>query len=114
MNMYSICMKYAIRYAGETEAYVMATLQVKGMDDRLYQALAARAAGENRSISQEVVTIIRDFLARPGRPSRQSTEEFLALCGTWADDRPASEIAAELRRARRSSRRRKAVQNVFD
>ena len=46
----------------------MATLQVKGMDDRLYDALAARAAGENRSISQQVVTIIRDFLARPGRP----------------------------------------------
>jgi plasmid stability protein len=92
----------------------MANLQVKGMDDGLYKALAARAAGENRSISQQVVTIIRDFLARPGRPSRQSTAEFLALCGNWADDRPASEMAAEIRRARRSSRRRKAVQNVFD
>jgi len=92
----------------------MATLQVKGMDDRLYHALAARAAGENRSISQQVVTIIRDFLARPGGPSRKSTEEFLALCGGWVDDRPAREIAAEIRRARRSARRRKAVQNVFD
>jgi plasmid stability protein len=107
-------MKSAISYAREMEAKVMATLQVKGMDDQLYEALAARAAGENRSISQEVVTIIRDFLARPGRASHQSTDEFLALCGTWADDRPASEIAAELRRARRSSRRRKASQNVFN
>jgi plasmid stability protein len=92
----------------------MATLQVKGMDDRLYEALAARAAGENRSISQEVVTIIRDFLARPGRSCRQSTEEFLALCATWADDRPARVIVAELRRTRRSSRRHKEIQNVFD
>ena len=92
----------------------MATLQVKGMDDGLYEALAARAACENRSISQQVVTIIRDFLGRPGGPSRQSTEEFLDLCGTWVDDRPASEITAEIRRARRSSRRRKAVGNVFD
>jgi len=112
--MYSICMKHTIGFAEETGAYFMATLQVKGMDDRLYEALAARAAGENRSISQQVVTIIRDFLARPGGPSRRSTEEFLALCGNWADDRPASEITAEIRRARRSSRRRKAIQNVFD
>jgi hypothetical protein len=114
MNLHPICMKSAISYAGETEAKVMATLQVKGMDDRLYKALAARAASENRSISQEVVTLIRDFLARAGRASRQYTDEFLALCGTWADDRPASEIAVELRRARRYSRRRKASQNVFD
>ncbi len=92
----------------------MANLQVKGIDDRLYEALAARAAGENRSISQQVVTIIRDFLARPRRPARHSTEEFLSLCGTWSDDRPAKVIAAELRRARRSARRRKAVRNVFD
>jgi hypothetical protein len=92
----------------------MAILQVKGMDDRLYEALAARAAGENRSISQQVVTIIRDFLARPGRPARKSTEEFISLCGTWADDRPARVIAAEIRRARRSARSREAVRNVFD
>jgi len=92
----------------------MAILQVKGMDDRLYEALAARAASENRSISQQVVTIIRDFLARPGGPSRQSTDAFLALCGSWADDRPAREITEGIRRARRSSRRCKAVQNVFD
>ena len=92
----------------------MAILQMKKIDDRLYETLAARAAGENRSISQQGVTIIRDFLARPGRPARQSTEEFLSLCGTWADDRPAKAIAAEIRRARRSARRRKAVRNVFD
>ena len=92
----------------------MAILQVKGMDDRLYEALAARAASENRSISQQVITIVRDFLARPGSSSRRSTEEFLELCGTWADDRAASQITRELRRSRRSSRRRKAVRNVFD
>ena len=92
----------------------MATLQVKGMDDRLYKSLAARAAGENRSISQQVATIIRDFLARPGGPSQKSTADFLALCGSWADDRPAGEIVREIRRARQSSRRRKAVQSVFD
>ena len=35
----------------------MATLHVKGVDDRLLAALAARAAADKRSISQEVVFI---------------------------------------------------------
>ena len=68
----------------------MANLQVKGMDDGLYAALAARAAADNRSISQEVVTILKDFLTRPGSSAREATEEFLSLCGTWTDDRSAA------------------------
>ena len=43
----------------------MANLQVRGIEDRLYEALRARAELDNRSISQEVVTIIEQFLARP-------------------------------------------------
>ena len=42
----------------------MATLQVKGLDDSLYLALGARASIDNRSVSQEVVTMIQEFLAR--------------------------------------------------
>ena len=83
----------------------MANLQVKGLDDDLYRALAARAASENRSISQEVVTMLQDFLARPGGSARDATEAFLALAGTWEDDRSAREIARDLRRKRRSGRR---------
>lgn len=83
----------------------MATLQVKGMDDDLYRALAARAAQDNRSISQEVVTIIRDFLAAPRRSARDATEAFLELSGSWADERPAEEIVQEIRSARRTGRR---------
>jgi len=83
----------------------MANLQVKGLDDGLYRALAARAARENRSISQEVVTMLQDFLARPSSSSREATEAFLALAGTWEDDRSAKEIAADIRRKRRSGRR---------
>ncbi|MBI4704517.1 MAG: antitoxin [Deltaproteobacteria bacterium] len=92
----------------------MATLQVKGMDDDLYRGLAARAASDNRSISQQVVTIVRQFLARPARPAREATEEFLALCGSWADERSAAQIAGDIRRARRSDRRRRAGYRVLD
>ena len=83
----------------------MATLQVKGLDDGLYKALAARAARDNRSISQEVVKMIQDFLSRPGNDSESATEAFLALAGSWADERSAKEIAKELRLDRRSGRR---------
>ena len=92
----------------------MANLQVKGIDDRLYAALAARAAADNRSISQEVVTILKDFLARPGPSARDATEQFLSICGTWADERPAPEVAAAIRSERRRGRRFRVKLDVPD
>ena len=92
----------------------MAILQVKGMDDDLYRALAARAAQDNRSISQEVVKVIQDFLARPCDSARQATEDFLAMSGSWSDERDAGEIAKEIRQDRRSGRRFKGSADVFD
>lgn len=83
----------------------MATLQVRGIDDDLYRALGARARAENRSISQQVVTIIEEHLARAGRGDRRPTDAFLEICGTWEDPRDAADIAAEVRAARRSGRR---------
>ncbi len=83
----------------------MAILQVKGLDDHLYKALSARAARENRSISQEVVTMLQDSLGVPSTNNRRATEEFLSLAGSWADDRPEKTIANELRKKRRSGRR---------
>jgi plasmid stability protein len=83
----------------------MATLQVKGLDDNLYSALRSRAKRDNRSISQEVATIIEDFLAHPAKSSRDTTHAFLELAGSWEDDRPAQEIACEIRKNRRTGRR---------
>lgn len=83
----------------------MATLQVKGMDDDLYRALAARAAQEQRSISQQVKRIIQDHLAQPRDSAAETTTALLELCGTWDDDRSAKAIADNIRQARRSGRR---------
>ena len=56
-----------------SKGLIMATLQVKGMDDDLYEALKGRAKRDNRSITQEVVTMIRESLARsPGSFGRAS------------------------------------------
>ncbi len=92
----------------------MATLQVKGIDEHLYNALGARAAMDNRSISQEVVMMIREFLGRPPRDLREATCAVLELAGTWQDDRTARQIASDLRRARRSGRRFGKDRDVFD
>ncbi len=92
----------------------MATLQVKGMDDALYRALAARAAQDNRSISQQVVAMIRDLLASPRCSARDATEAFLELCGGWADERPAEEIAQGIRAGRLSGGRSVESFDVLD
>ncbi len=80
----------------------MATLQVKNLDDRLYQALRARAAMDNRSISQEVAIMIRQCLAQRASDPREVTAQLLELAGSWEDERSAEQIASDLRKARRS------------
>jgi plasmid stability protein len=90
----------------------MATLQVKGMDDDLYRALGARAARDNRSVSQEVVTIIRDFLAHPSWASERASHELMALCGSWEDTRTPDQIVRMLKKARRNRARTAGVGDV--
>ena len=91
----------------------MATLQVKGFDEALYRALGARARRENRSISQEVVNLVQDYLARPGGSAEQATRAFLALCGSWVDKRSPRVVAQEIRKSRRTGRRFRGIRNVF-
>lgn len=91
------------------EGAALANLQVKGIDDDLYRALKARAKRDNRSVSQEVVMLIEEFLARGGGERRRPAADMLDLAGTWVDDRPAREIAAEIRGARRARRHPKKL-----
>lgn len=79
---------------------MMANLQVKSIDDQLYAALGKRAAMENRSISQEVIHIIKAYLSMPSSRNVQMNEQFLALCGGWDDDKSAQAITEELRAER--------------
>jgi len=92
----------------------MATLQVKGMDDRLYNALKVRARMEKRSLSREVVKIIEEALSAPPRSPADAARAFLALAGTWRDERPAREIVADIRAARRTGSRSRRLRGVFD
>lgn len=81
----------------------MAVLQVRNIADELYGALGRRAALDNRSISQEVIEIIKTYLATP-RNHRGGDEEALRMAGSWDDSRAADEIVSQLRQERTTRR----------
>lgn len=83
----------------------MANLQVKGMDEGLYGDLKRLAAEESRSLSQQVVVMLREYLTK--RPqllrARPPAQVLLDLAGSWEDERPPEEIVQELHAARTPS-----------
>jgi len=87
----------------------VANLQVKSIDDELYKSLGKRAAMENRSISQEVVSILKAYLSMPSNKTRQVNNQFLALCGTWEGDESADDIIKEVQSSRRSNSKHRNV-----
>jgi len=85
----------------------MANLQIKNMDESLYEEIKRAASAENRSVSQQVLTLIRDYLAKRNQVSKLKSpaQVLLELSGTWEDKRSAEEIVRGIRKARRNSKR---------
>ncbi len=83
----------------------MANLQIKGIDEELYQKLKQFSADENRSVSQQVLFLIRRSLAqkRCGRQNNTAAQTLLSLAGSWEDPRPAEEIIGDIKSMRCSS-----------
>ena len=93
----------------------MATLQVKGIDNQIYETLRRRAEMDNRSISQEVISIIKEYLSRPIKQTEKATQEFLKLSGEWQSDQPTEKLIAEIRSQRKSNNSTKdIIKNVFN
>ncbi|MHC4873584.1 MAG: antitoxin [Planctomycetota bacterium] len=92
----------------------MATLQVKNMDDNLYKSLKSIAESEKRSLSQEVIYILQNYLTKPDTFKASATEQFLELSGSWNDERDAEEIAENLRAERLNSKRFAGDNELFD
>jgi plasmid stability protein len=92
----------------------MAILQVRDIDDRLYSSLKNLAKSENRSLSQEVISILEKYLSNPVVFKNNPTREFLSLSGSWADDRTADEIVKDIKKNRRNSKRFEARNVLFD
>lgn len=92
----------------------MANLQVKDIDERLYESLRNLAAREKRSISQEVVYILQKYLSNPTDFESNQTDEFLQLVGSWRDEREADEIIDEIKQSRKNSSRFGRKHELFD
>ncbi|MBO7135395.1 MAG: antitoxin [Spirochaetaceae bacterium] len=92
----------------------MAMLQVRDMDDRLYDKLKFSAKLDNRSISQQVITILQDYFTSVPIKSKNATEEFLKLAGSWEDSRSTEEIIDDVYASRVNSTRFEALDGIFD
>jgi len=85
----------------------MANLQIKGIDDKLYDTIKKLAASENRSVSQEILFLVKEHVARRKQTAAVKTpaQALLDLSGSWTDDRSAEAIITEIKTARKGSRK---------
>ena len=87
----------------------MANLQVKSIDDDLYESLGRRAAMENRSISQEVVSILKAYLAIPSNRHQKVNQQFLELCGSWEGKPSAENLIKDIRNSRTTQSKHREI-----
>ena len=83
----------------------MANLQIKGMDDALYTQVQELATSENRSISQQVLFLLKTYIAnrKQFEQTKSPAQSMLALAGSWDDTRKAEEIVSQIKKARKNS-----------
>jgi plasmid stability protein len=92
----------------------MATLQVRDIDERIYKELKDRAKSKHRSLSQEVVHIIEEYLSQPASNYKKQSELLLELSGSWEGPETANEIISTIRKSRKSSNRFRKTNAIFD
>lgn len=85
----------------------MPNLQIKGIDDQLYAELKMLASEENRSVSQQVLFLFKDYLARKKhmRASKTPAQVLLDLSGSWKDGQDSAALIAKIKKARKNSKR---------
>jgi hypothetical protein len=88
------------------EVLVMANLQIKGIDDELYSDIKKLAAAENRSVSQQILFLVKSYLAKKSRcdAAKSPAEVLIALHGSWLDKRRGDQIVDQIKKARKNSR----------
>lgn len=67
----------------------MAILQIKGIEESFYNEIKALAASENRSVSQEVLYLLKHYLASGNqiRKNKTPAQVLLELSGSWIDSK---------------------------
>jgi hypothetical protein len=87
---------------------IMANLQIKGIDDDLYSQIKLMASQENRSISQQILFLVKTYMAKKHffRNAKSPAQVLLELSGSWGDSRTADQIVSDIKSARKSSKLR--------
>jgi plasmid stability protein len=85
----------------------MANLQIKNIDDDFYKKIKALADAENRSVSQQVIFLVKDYLLKRQTISKIKTpaQMLLDISGSWDEDVEADEIIARIKRHRSNSKK---------
>jgi len=85
----------------------MANLQIKNVADDLYEEIKKLASAENRSVSQQVLFLVKEYLAKRKHltAAKSPAQVLLELSGSWEDARNAEQIVREIKSARKSSRK---------
>jgi hypothetical protein len=83
----------------------MANLQIKGIQDALYAEIKNIASAENRSVSQQILFLVKEYLARRKHFQALKTpaQVLLELSGSWEDKKSIEQIINEIKVARKNS-----------
>jgi plasmid stability protein len=83
----------------------VANLQIKNMDDDFYKKIKALADAENRSVSQQVIFLVKDYLLKRQNISKIKTpaQILLDISGSWDENVEADEIIERIKSQRTNS-----------
>jgi plasmid stability protein len=90
----------------------MAVIQVRNVDDRLYNSLIQKSQNDNRSVGQEVVAILEAYFSNSPIYNINLTKEFLKL--SWDDNRDTDEIINDLMKDRKNKKSFGKCNGIFD
>jgi plasmid stability protein len=85
----------------------MANLQIKNMDDDFYRQIKLLADAENRSVSQQVIFLIKEYLAKQKAIVKAQTpaQVLLDLAGSWDEGTEAEQIVQRIKEKRSNSKK---------
>ena len=85
----------------------MANLQIKGIQDALYAEIKDMASAENRSVSQQILFLVKEYLARRKGVQALKTpaQVLLELSGSWEDEKGIEQIIDEIKVSRKNSKK---------
>ncbi|MGB5219328.1 MAG: hypothetical protein WBN66_13645 [Smithella sp.] len=83
----------------------MANLQIKGMSDNFYAQIKALAGSENRSVSQQILFMTKEYLLKKQlvQAAKMPAQVLLEMSGSWEDGRTVEETVADLKQSRKNT-----------